>query len=150
MQVEILRLVKLLPKNIVCDFWGMVPNHQILEYYKTNPVDMFINVSSIEGIPVSIMEAQSCGIPVIATTVGGTPEIVSSGNGVLLNSDPKPNEISEGIWELYSNEEKMEAKRAASVDNWQNNYNAQVNYAQFANDISDILRKEQREDHGID
>ena len=43
-------------------------------------------MSETEGIPVSIMEAQSYGIPVIATNVGGTSEIVHDGiNGVLLS-----------------------------------------------------------------
>ena len=47
-----------------------------------------MNVSESEGIPVSIMEASSFGIPVIATNVGGVGEIVENGyNGLLLNKD---------------------------------------------------------------
>ena len=45
------------------------------------PVDLFLTVSANEGIPVSIMEAQSFGIPVIATDVGGISEIVNNVNG---------------------------------------------------------------------
>ena len=48
---------------------------------------MFINLSSSEGIPVSIMEAQSFGIPVIATNVGGSGEIVVSETGVLVDEN---------------------------------------------------------------
>ena len=58
---------------------------------------MFINVSSTEGIPVSIMEAMSFGIPVIATAVGGTPEIVNNENGYLLSKDPSAKELAEVI-----------------------------------------------------
>ena len=60
---------------------GQLPNEEVLHYYETHPVDLFINVSSFEGIPVSIMEAMSRGIPVAATPVGGIPEIVNQDNG---------------------------------------------------------------------
>jgi len=49
-----------------------LPHNDVLNYYASNPVDVFINTSSSEGLPVSIMEAMSFGIPVIATNVGGT------------------------------------------------------------------------------
>ena len=48
----------------------------MLDYYKNNIIDIFINLSASEGIPVSIMDAISFGIPCIATNVGGTGEIV--------------------------------------------------------------------------
>ena len=58
-------------------FRGQLTNSAVLDFYRRNPVDVFANVSASEGVPVSIMEAQACGIPVVATAVGGTPEIVS-------------------------------------------------------------------------
>jgi colanic acid/amylovoran biosynthesis glycosyltransferase len=63
---------------------GNVENSKILDFYSENYVDLFINFSEFEGVPVSIMEAQSAGIPVLATKVGGTSEIVSSDNGFLV------------------------------------------------------------------
>lgn len=44
-------------------------------------------MSDSEGIPVSIMEAMSFGIPVIARNVGGMSEIVNEENGLLLEND---------------------------------------------------------------
>ena len=139
MQDEILELVKILPDNIETKLWGLVPNHQILDHYQINPVDVFINVSSFEGIPVSIMEAQSCGIPVIATAVGGTPEIVSPENGILLSANPSPEKIRDAVWELYSSKVTMKSMRTASLENWHRQHSAEPNYAQFANDLSDLL-----------
>jgi len=83
-----------LPKNIQFRFLGYVPIPEVISFYQNNRVDAFINVSSSEGIPVSIMEAQSCGIPVIASGVGGTPEIVSNDVGILLSKNPTPQEIA--------------------------------------------------------
>ena len=56
---------------------GRLSNDEVHQFYRSHPVDAFVNVSASEGVPVSIMEAQSYGIPVIATAVGGTGEIVN-------------------------------------------------------------------------
>ena len=50
-----------------------------------------------EGIPVSIMEAQSFGTPVIATDTGGVKELVAPGTGFLLPVDFKPEDLAERI-----------------------------------------------------
>lgn len=46
--------------------------------------DVFILPSFAEGVPVSLMEAMACGIPVIATHVGGIAELIDSGETGLL------------------------------------------------------------------
>ncbi|HEY5588267.1 MAG TPA: glycosyltransferase [Candidatus Paceibacterota bacterium] len=90
-----------LPSNIKWELKGVLKNQDILEYYKENSPDVFINVSSMEGIPVSIMEAISFGIPVIATDVGGTCEICVEGyNGYLLNKDFKGDDLVNAIMKI--------------------------------------------------
>lgn len=68
---------------------GQVENARVIEFYRSNRVDAFVNVSSSEGVPVSIMEAMSFDIPVLATAVGGSGEIVSAelGSGRTLPAD---------------------------------------------------------------
>lgn len=63
---------------------GKVKNEQVHSFYAAHHVDLLINLSSSEGIPVSIMEAISFGIPVFANAVGGIPEIVQEKTGVLI------------------------------------------------------------------
>lgn len=55
--------------------------------YSEHPVDVFINLSTNEGVPVSIMEAISFDIPIVATDVGGTSEIVTDETGILVSSN---------------------------------------------------------------
>lgn len=96
------------PANVTAEFTGQRDNREILDYYKKTPVSVFVNVSSSEGIPVSVMEACSFGVPVIATDVGGTKEIILSGvNGFLLPVDFSRRTCLTGSgafvqWEMWS------------------------------------------------
>ncbi|HRP37877.1 MAG TPA: glycosyltransferase [Candidatus Dojkabacteria bacterium] len=81
-------------KNIEVNFMGRLPPEKVQEYYVTSPCDLFLNVSEYEGVPVSIMEAFSAGIPAFATDVGGTSEIVDKSVGKLLGKDITPPELA--------------------------------------------------------
>ena len=98
---------------------------------------LFINVSSSEGIPVSIMEAMSAGIPVIATAVGGTPEIVVDRmNGALLSAHPSPEAIAARILEYEAlDADRKRSYREAALETWNRAYDANVNFPAFVRDL---------------
>lgn len=124
-----------LPGRVEWRIHGHLPNQDVLDFYRRRPVDVFVNVSASEGIPVSIMEAQSCGIPVVATGVGGTPEIVGDGNGVLLEVDPTPEEIASALERFATADAELSALRAGSVESWRSRYNAARNFPAFIDRI---------------
>lgn len=67
---------------------GQVPVERLQEFYRNTDVTFFVNLSRSEGIPVSIMEALNADIPVVATAVGGSPEVVIEGrSGLLVEPD---------------------------------------------------------------
>ena len=103
------------------------------------PSDVLVNVSASEGIPVSIMEAQSCSIPVVATAVGGVPEIVTEQNGRLLGENPTPSEIAESLAGLLEDRELRMKKRRASRQMWSDKYNADRNFHAFAESIISLV-----------
>jgi len=117
------------PANLDVRFTGYVPS--VYEFYKTHPVDLLISTSTSEGVPVSIMEAESCGIPVIATAVGGVPEIVNETCGQLLPPDPTPSQIADGISAICERTARGADLRQGARENWKTNYNAETNYTQF-------------------
>ena len=82
-------------------FVGLVPTEEVVDFYTNNTIDLFVNTSSSEGVPFSIMEAFSAGIPVMATDVGGTKEIVNGEVGVLLPHDITPLELAEHLKSFF-------------------------------------------------
>jgi glycosyltransferase involved in cell wall biosynthesis len=94
LKFEIEDLNKKFPHNISFIFVGKVDSEKVLDEYAYRPIDLFLNVSESEGVPVSIMEAFSAGIPVLATDVGGTSEIVNGRVGKLLKSDITAKELA--------------------------------------------------------
>jgi teichuronic acid biosynthesis glycosyltransferase TuaC len=69
-------------------FVGAVPNHELRAWY--NAADVFCLASKDEGWPNVLMEALACGTPIVATRVGGIPEIVHSPHlGLLTERAPE-------------------------------------------------------------
>ena len=128
---------KMLP-DVQYEFKGIVPNNEILDFYAENFVDLFINLSSSEGIPVSIMEALSAGIPVVATDVGGTAEAVNKENGLLIPAEFDNADVAKEInaYLSLSDEERLSYRRRA-YKFWMDNYEAKKNYMIFADKILD-------------
>jgi len=122
------------------NFAGSVKNSELMEYYQKEVVDLFINTSSSEGLPVSIMEACSFGIPSIATNVGGTSEIVKDGEtGFLLDADFKLKYLGEKIKYMVDlSKDEKQAFRERCRDLWMEDFCAENNFARFAHDIRHI------------
>ena len=117
-----------------CHFPGSVKNEELMAFYQQTPVDLFINVSASEGLPVTIMEAASFGIPILATDVGGTSEIVRNDvNGHLLAADFEPHELADWIrqYAALSQTERIRLRENARAI-WQADFHAADNYVRFA------------------
>jgi len=130
-----------LPDNASAFFPGYPSLEYLLSFYKDNPIDVFVNVSESEGTPVSIMEAISCGIPIVATAVGGNPEIVSDQNGKLLDPNPTPKEIASALLSIWDEPDLALKKRKQSRRIWQEKYNADQNFQSFVERLKFIRMK---------
>ncbi len=122
--------------HISWDLLGRIPNVEIIPIYLKVKPKLFINVSSTEGVPVSIMEAISCGLPVIATRVGGNPEIVHESNGIIIDANPEISELVESINRILTlKKEDWEMLSSQSIVIWNKSYNLEANYRSFAENL---------------
>jgi len=119
-------------QNVEYEFLGMISNSSLLDYYSANYVDLFINLSTSEGIPVSIMEALSASIPIVATNVGGTPEIVNQQNGFLVDADFNVEDVAKIVDDYLVMPSDIHRRYRMNAYNfWKENYEAEKNYGAF-------------------
>lgn len=119
-------------KYVKYTFKGVLTQQQIYDFYERNHIDLFVNCSDSEGVPVSVMEAISFGIPVIARDVGGNSEIVSSENGILLDKNITPKVLMEAIRSiLLLDDDKYINLRKNAVRKYRECFMASENYSNF-------------------
>jgi glycosyltransferase involved in cell wall biosynthesis len=63
-------------------FLGAVPWHQVAT--RLNQSDVFLNTTSVDNTPLSVLEAMACGLCVVSTNVGGMPALIEDGRSGLL------------------------------------------------------------------
>jgi glycosyltransferase involved in cell wall biosynthesis len=71
-------------------------------------LDLFVLSSKIEGMGTSIMDAMASSLPVVATRVGGIPEVVVDGETGLLVPPKNPEALAEAVLRIYNNRELAE------------------------------------------
>ena len=87
-------------------FVGYVNQGTLLKYYQNATI--FVHTSYHEGLPTTILEAMSCGIPVVATAVAGTSEVVMEGETGFLVPPKSPDKLATAILSLLNDKELRE------------------------------------------
>lgn len=129
----------MMPANIQYRINGVTPHEEIMKFYADNNPTLFINLSYVEGIPVSIMEAFSYGIPALATDVGATNELVKNQyNGYLIERDYNIDDVT-GIIEQHLNLTNGEivCYRKNAEETWKDEYQER-NFAAFVDAVLTI------------
>jgi glycosyltransferase involved in cell wall biosynthesis len=118
-------------QNIKVTFHGKLSPIKIQDFLENKPIDLMINCSKNEGIPVTLMEAASAGIPILAYKIDGIPEIVMDNyNGFLVDYNLKKFSAEiQKFYHLKKEDKKRMSENAQTIQ--RNNFNAAVNYNNF-------------------
>lgn len=131
--------------NISYVFHGQISNQELMEIYKNSSYDLFINVSETEGIPVTIMEALSFGIPVVATNVGGCSELIDESCGFLLSKSFMSKELTTIITSVLNmNPQQYSEMRKKAREKWLSEFSAKHNYSQLHNILLSNMLNDER------
>lgn len=88
-----------LAKNV--KFLGSLEGSALLKAYQSS--HLFVLPTSKDSYPLVLLEAMSCGLPVISTRIGSIPDIVKNGSEGFLVSPEQPQELADSIKLLSSN-----------------------------------------------
>jgi glycosyltransferase involved in cell wall biosynthesis len=84
---------------------GLLPREAILPYYQR--ADVFVLTSLWEGLPNALLEAMACGLPAVATAVGGLPSVIQNDQNGYLLTERDPEQLAACIERAWQNRERL-------------------------------------------
>jgi glycosyltransferase involved in cell wall biosynthesis len=72
-----------------------IPKNQVPKYLEQ--ADIFINTTSVDNTPVSVMEAMACGLCIVSTNAGGIPYLIEHEKDALLVRPDAPDDMTNAI-----------------------------------------------------
>jgi glycosyltransferase involved in cell wall biosynthesis len=124
-------LVENLPINCKVKLLGNLKHEDVFKFYLNTKVDLFIHLSESEGLPVSMMEAISFGVPILATDVGGVSEIVTKETGFLIPKNFKIEVVVNLLCMIIRGEGEFKIQRTKVREFWEQRFNHKKNIGQL-------------------
>ena len=94
-------------------FTGQLENADMVALYQR--ADVAINPSRVDNMPISILEALACGVPVVSTNVGGIPDLVAHDRTALLVPPQDPEAMASAVVSILVQPARAEALRQAGL-----------------------------------
>lgn len=125
-----------MPQNLHVDLRGAVSNEEVHRYYVTHHVMWNVLLSTHEGgLPITLCEGASYGVPAIATAVGGIPELVDDSTGILLPVDFDLTDAVGRIVKITRDPARHADMSAAIKERWQQRYDAEKLRREFIDSL---------------
>jgi glycosyltransferase involved in cell wall biosynthesis len=119
------------PSNVYC--MGQTENaHSLLEY-----ADLFVLPTNYEGMPISIIEALCHSVPVVASNVGGVPEMLDGNNGIAVENNP--GDFVDAILKYVDDKNFLATSRFAARKSYEDRFTVQKMYNAYSELYHSIL-----------
>jgi glycosyltransferase involved in cell wall biosynthesis len=109
----------------------------IAKYYQA--ADVYVHATKADSFPTTILEAMACGLPVVASNVGGIPEQVDDGITGFLVPLEDPRALEQKVVQLLQNDTLRNSMREAACQKAQSEYNLDNQIKQYLNWYQRIL-----------
>lgn len=103
-------------------FVGFVPNKKITEFIQNHHMMVMPSTMDSESFGVAVLEVSAAGLPVIASAVGGVPEVLANGKTGILVEPNNIDKLKEAILYLLDNRDKMKEMGKAGYHFIKENY----------------------------
>ena len=112
---EVINLAKRLKLIQKISFLGPIANDKLPKLYQSHEV--YINTTSYESFGVALVEAASCGVPIVSTDVGEIPYIWEDNKNMLLVKKNASDEMAAKVLTLFRNHKLAKAIAKAASEN---------------------------------
>jgi glycosyltransferase involved in cell wall biosynthesis len=119
-------------------FLGSVPRDGVLRLFRA--ADASVLSSSWENLPHAVLEALAVGSPVIATSVGGVPEVVRDGENGLLVQARDPHALAEAIRRFFEDDD-LRARLAAAAPGSVAGYTEDAVFSRIEERLAEAARR---------
>jgi glycosyltransferase involved in cell wall biosynthesis len=107
--------------------------------------DVLLHPTQVDAFPTALLEAAAAAVPVIATAVGGIPEIVEDGRtGFLLAFPPRPDTLAERLEALLADESLRRSLGRAAREDFLQRFTADRWLARLRAVYDDVLAERER------
>jgi len=120
---------------------GPVGKLDVLDYYCA--ADLFVLPSYLEGISSALIEAMACGLPVVATNVGGNPEVIRDGIDGIVIEPGNRHALSEALARFVENPSLARSFGAAARARIQERFSLDVMTEQYLKAYGEARAKSQ-------
>lgn len=117
------------PPNLSVKFDGPRTNSYVLEFLAREHITFFVNLSEMEGLPVSIMEAMAFGIPAVATDVGCVSDLLEDGGGLLVSPDIEASDLVDKVSKVLDDARGYFSMRSIAIETQRKKFNEIRNHA---------------------
>lgn len=138
---DVAKVLKSAPITLTADLRGTVSHDEVRRELLFGRHALVINLSLSEGAPVSLMEAQCVGMPVVATRVGGTAEVVPEELNELIDVNVEVHQIVKAVLRARERPFSEAARRRFG---WAQTFNERVVYPAFAGELLTMARGKSR------
>ena len=103
--------------------------------------DAFLLNSTLEGMPLVLLEAMSCGLPVVTTPAGGIPELVRPGKDGIVTEGFETEEFAQAVIELLDDESLMKKMGKAGRKRVEESFSAEKIVGLYEEVFNEVLSK---------
>ena len=97
-----------------CVFVGSVARTELGAHYAC--ADIFLQPSLSEGMPLTVLEAMMCGVPVVASKVGGIPDLVTQGVEGVLVPPGSARHLADAVRSLLGKRERLDTMKLRAAE----------------------------------
>ena len=135
---DVAHLLARRPASLTVDLRGQVTSADVYRELLEGRHHVVVNLSRSEGAPVSLMEAQCVGLPVVATDVGGSSEVAPRTLNEFVTTQDGPDRIAAAVLRAV---QRPDSERKARREFWGRSFDAHRNYACWAAELRDLATR---------